>query len=54
MNRRTLDVVVPMAYAIAILIAVFAAGGAAVGAVAAIGAILVGMYFAAIRRNLQP
>src|SRR5690349_18985801 len=53
MNRRTLDMVIPMLYVVAILIAVFFAGGKAVGAVCAIGAILVGMYWAGIPRNLK-
>jgi membrane associated rhomboid family serine protease len=53
MNRRTLDIVLPGLYVIAILIAVFAGGGPAVGAVAAIGGILLGMYWAALRRNLK-
>jgi hypothetical protein len=51
-NRRTLDVLIPMAYAAAIMAAVFAFGGKVTAAVAAIGAILVGAYFAALRRNL--
>jgi hypothetical protein len=53
MNRRTLDIAIPMLFALAILITVFTVGGAAVGAVAVIGGVLVGMYFAAIRRNLR-
>jgi len=54
MNRRTLDLAVPMLYATAILIAIFAGGGAAVGAVSVIGAMFVGLYFAALRRNVRP
>jgi hypothetical protein len=53
MNRRTLDMVIPMLYVVAILVAVFFASGKVVGAVSAIGAILVGMYWAGIRRNLK-
>ena len=52
MNRRTLDVLIPMLYTAAILVAVFAFGGKATAGVAAVGAILVGAYFAALRRNL--
>lgn len=53
MNRRTLDVLIPMAYATAILVTGFVGSGTAVAAVAAIGAMFVGMYFAALRRNLK-
>jgi len=53
MNRRTLDIVIPMLYVVAIMVAVFFAGGKVVGAVSVIGAILVGMYWAGIRRNLK-
>ena len=53
MNRRTLDTVVPMFYVVAILIAVFFGNGRAVGATAAIGAILVGAYWAGFRQNLK-
>jgi hypothetical protein len=53
-NRRTLDKTVPALYVIAILIAVFAGGGRLVAAVAVIGAMLVGLYWSAIRRNLKP
>jgi hypothetical protein len=52
MNRRTLDVLIPMIYVAAILVAQFAFGGNVTTAVAVIGAILVGAYFAALRRNL--
>jgi len=53
MNRRTLDTVIPTLYVVAILIAVFFASGKVVGAVAAIGGVLCGMYWAGIRRNLR-
>lgn len=53
MNRRTLDVLVPMVYVIAIMITVFAGGGKATAAVAAIGAVCVGAYYAALRQNLK-
>ena len=54
MNRRTLDLAVPMLYVAAIMITIFAGGGAAVGVVSVIGALFVGFYFAALRRNVQP
>ncbi len=53
MNRRILDIAVPVAYAIAVMITALAAGGGVTGAVTIIGALLVGLYFAAIRRNVQ-
>jgi len=53
MNRRTLDVLIPMLYAAAIVLTVLVASGTAVTVVAVVGAMLVGAYFAAIRRNLS-
>jgi hypothetical protein len=52
MNRRTLDVVLPMVYAAAIVGTFMLTDGKATGVVAAVGAILLGAYYAAIRRNL--
>jgi hypothetical protein len=51
MNRRTLDIAVPLIYVIALLVAVMLQDPAAVGGVAVIGAVLVGLYFAALRPN---
>jgi hypothetical protein len=53
-NRRTLDIAVPMVYAIAVVATVFVGSGTAVAGVAAVGGMLVGLYFAALRRNLSP
>jgi membrane associated rhomboid family serine protease len=53
LNRRTLDLLVPIAYVIAIMIAVFFGRGSAVAATAAIGALVVGAYYAALRQNLK-
>jgi len=53
MNRRTLDIVLPMLYMVAILIAVFFGSGRATGATAAIGGILIGAYWAGFRQNLK-
>jgi hypothetical protein len=53
MNRRTLDVLIPMLYGAAVVATALLAGGKALTAVAAVGAVLVGAYFAAIRRNLS-
>jgi hypothetical protein len=52
MNRRLFDSIVPGLYVVAILVAVFFANGKTVAAVSAIGAILVGMYYSAVRRRL--
>jgi hypothetical protein len=53
MNRRTLDVLVPMIYVLAILVAIFIGDPGGVGGVATIGAVCVGAYFAALRQNLK-
>jgi hypothetical protein len=53
MNRRTLDVLVPMIYVLAIVIAVVIGDQAGVGGVATIGAVCVGIYYAAIRQNIK-
>lgn len=45
--------VLPALYVAAILAAVFFGSGRSVGAVAAIGAVLLGAYWAGIRRNLS-
>jgi hypothetical protein len=42
-----------MLYAAAIVLTVFIASGRAVAAVAAVGAVLLGLYYAALRRNLR-
>jgi len=53
MNRRTFDVAVPILYVVAILISVFSGREAWVGGVAAIGAMIVALYYAALRQNLK-
>jgi len=53
LNRRTLDILVPFAYVIAILIAVFIGNEEWVGIIAAIGAIMVAAYYAALRSNIK-
>ncbi|GAA4225749.1 hypothetical protein FHR32_002290 [Streptosporangium album] len=54
MNRRTLDLAVPMVFAAAIALAVILdAGGTTVRAVAVVGGISVGLYYAALRKNLK-
>jgi hypothetical protein len=52
-NRRTLDILVPIVYVIALVIAIWIGEPGGVGGVAVIGGILVGAYFSAFRRNLK-
>ncbi|MBO3748899.1 hypothetical protein J5X84_22705 [Streptosporangiaceae bacterium NEAU-GS5] len=54
MNRNTLDIVVPMLYAAVVVFMWIVVKGTAATAVSAVGAILVGMYYAGIRRNIKP
>ena len=49
MNRRTLDLAIPIVYVIAIITATFFKDEMVIGAVATLGALLVGLYFAALR-----
>jgi hypothetical protein len=51
-NRRTLDVLLPILYATLVVAVAMLSSGAAVGVVAAVGAMLLGAYYAAIRRNI--
>jgi TRAP-type mannitol/chloroaromatic compound transport system permease large subunit len=53
MNRRTFDVLVPLLYVMAILTMVFFGTETALGAVAALGALAVAAYYAALRQNLK-
>ena len=53
MNRRTVDLLVPFAYVVAVLVAIFIGEEDGVGGVATIGAILVAAYFAALRQNIR-
>jgi len=53
MNRRTLDILVPIVYALAVLIAILVGDAGGVGGVAIIGAVCVGAYFAALRQNVK-
>jgi hypothetical protein len=52
-NRRTLDILVPMIYALAVVIAIVIGDSAGVGGVAIIGAACVGIYYAVIRQNVK-
>ena len=52
MNRRTFDVLVPMIYAAIVVLVVLIASGGVATAIIVVGAIAVGAYYSAIRRNL--
>jgi hypothetical protein len=53
-NRRTLDVALPMLYAAIIVVTVLISSSSAViTGVAVVGAVLLGIYYAAVRRNLS-
>lgn len=52
LNRRTLDVAIPMVFGIAIAALAMTTDGSVVGVFAVIGGGLVGIYFAALRQNL--
>jgi len=54
MNRRTFDILVPLLYVLAILVAVIVGDPGGVGGVATIGAVVVAAYYAALRQNLKP
>ena len=54
MNRRTLDTAVPMVYAIIVVIFWLTVQGTAALVVTVAGAMLVGLYYAALRQNLPP
>jgi hypothetical protein len=53
MNRRTLDLALPMLYAAVIVAVALLTSGKAVTVVAVVGALLLGIYYAALRRNLR-
>ncbi len=53
MNRRTLDILVPLVYVLLIIIAIFIGDAGGVGGVATIGAICVAAYYAALRENIK-
>ncbi|WP_433246190.1 hypothetical protein ACQPYK_44790 [Streptosporangium sp. CA-135522] len=54
MNRKTLDLAVPMVFGAALaLAAVLGASGTTVRAVALVGGMAVAIYYAALRKNLK-
>jgi multisubunit Na+/H+ antiporter MnhB subunit len=52
-NRRTLDILVPIVYAVAIAVAWVIGDPAGVGGVALIGAVSVAAYYVALRENIK-
>ena len=53
MNRRTLNTAVPMVYGILVVAMYLTVSGKVATIVTIIGAMLVGLYFAALRQNLR-
>jgi hypothetical protein len=51
-NRKTLDVAVPMIYGILVVVMYLVVKGSVATVVTVVGAMLVGLYYAALRRNL--
>ncbi|MEU7989408.1 hypothetical protein ACFV0L_13065 [Streptosporangium canum] len=55
MNRRTLDIAVPLVFAAAMAVAVIVVGadGTAVRVVAVVGGMGIALYYAALRKNIN-
>jgi len=53
MNRKTLDVAVPMIYGILVVVMYLTVNGKVATIVTIVGAMLVGLYYAALRQNLR-
>ena len=53
MNRQTFDILVPLVYVVAVVVAVVLGDEAGVGGVATIGAVCVAIYYAALRQNIK-
>jgi hypothetical protein len=51
-NRKTLDAAIPMIYGILVVVMYLVVKGSVATVVTVVGAMLVGLYFAALRRNL--
>ena len=54
MNRQTLDRAIPILYAILVVIMWLTVKGTAATVVTVVGAMLVGLYYSALRQNLPP
>ncbi len=53
MNRKTLDMAVPMIYGILVVVMYLTVNGKVATIVTIVGAMLVGLYYAALRQNLR-
>ncbi|MFF5207996.1 hypothetical protein [Streptosporangium sp. NPDC000396] len=54
MNRKTLDIAIPTVFAaVMALTALFGAGSKTVSAVALVGGMGIGLYYAALRKNIK-
>jgi hypothetical protein len=53
MNRRTLDILVPIAYLLFVVVAIMIGDEAGVGGVFTIGAFCVAAYYLALRQNIK-
>jgi hypothetical protein len=53
LKRRTFDILVPIVYVLAVLVAILLGDAGGVGGVVVIGAVCVGAYYATLRQNLK-
>jgi hypothetical protein len=53
MSRRTLDILVPIGYVLAVIVAIVIGDQGGVGGVATIGAFCVAAYYLALRQNIK-
>jgi hypothetical protein len=53
MNRRTLDILVPIVYVLFVIVAILIGDQAGVGGVTTIGAFCVAAYYLALRQNIK-
>jgi hypothetical protein len=53
LNRRTVDILVPIAYVVAVALAMIIGEEGGVGGVVIIGAVFVAAYYLALRQNIK-
>jgi hypothetical protein len=53
LKRRTVDILVPIVYVLAVLVAIFLRDPAGVGGVVVIGAFCLVVYYAQLRPNIK-
>jgi hypothetical protein len=53
LRRRTFDILVPIVYVLAVLVAILLGDAAGVGGVTVIGAVCVAAYYAQLRQNIR-